>query len=218
MTYRAPEGPAAVTVNRGGVSTGAAVELPACKEWTTVDVQLGEQITERRLDESAGKSRWRGSGALVIDDVRVVGVEDREQSVFNLGDMLTVCVDIAATQSGRFPLIPAALVFRADGVVTTRHVGDEILLDVQEGDRIHGRLDIGPLMIGNGTYLLSIGLYQKLDLADIEPSSVYDYYDRSFEFTVTGSPSLHNEIVRHPGSWRLETAVRPESTPQAARL
>jgi lipopolysaccharide transport system ATP-binding protein len=217
VMYRAPEGPAAVTLNRGSVSTGAAMELPACDEWNTFEVELATQQTERRL-EGVGKSRWRGSGALVIDDVRVVGAEDREQSVFTLGDMLTVCVEIGATREGRFPLIPAALVFRADGVVTTRHVGEEIVLDVHEGDRINARLDIGPLMIGNGTYLLSIGLYQHLDLADIEPSSFYDYYDRSFEFTVTGSPSLHNEIVRHPGSWRIETAAQPETTPQAARL
>ena len=71
-------------------------------------------------------------------------------------------------------------------------------------------------MLGNGTYLLSLGLYERLDVDDIEPSSFYDYYDRSFEFTVTGSPRLHNELVRHPGQWRIESNVRTAGRPSPA--
>ncbi len=57
----------------------------------------------------------------------------------------------------------------------------------------------------SGTYLLSVGLYSKLDLnATSIRSEVYDYFDRSYEFRVVGNPALHNEIVRHPGRWRIE--------------
>ena len=110
-------------------------------------------------------------------------------------------VDAVASASGTFPLIPAALVFRLDGIVATRHVGERELLSIEKGDRIELRLDLGPLMLGNGAYLLSVGLYRELDVGNTQSSTLYDYFDRSFEFAVTGNPPLHTEAFRHPGSW-----------------
>jgi hypothetical protein len=97
-------------------------------------------------------------------------------------------------------------VFRLDGIVATRHIGERELLRLDEGDRLELRLDFGPLLLGNGTYLLSVGLYQDLDIGNTLSSTLYDYFDRSFEFVVTGNPPLHTEAFRHPGTW--STRVR----------
>jgi len=107
------------------------------------------------------------------------------------------------------------IVFRADGVIVTRHVADEQALEVAVGDHVTALLDLGNLMLGNGTYLVSVGLYSKLDSADIEPSEFYDYYDKSFEFRVVGNPTMHNELVLHPGRWTIEQNT---SATRAARL
>ena len=108
-----------------------------------------------------------------------------------------------AKEEGAFSIIPAALVFRVDGIVVTRHVAVKHVIELRAGERIPIRLEFGPLLLGDGRYLLSLGLYRKLDLNDIEPSEFYDYFDKSFEFQVVGNPRLHNELVRHPATWRV---------------
>jgi hypothetical protein len=82
-------------------------------------------------------------------------------------------------------------------------VTTEFELDIVEDETVEAELVLEPLLIGTGTYLLSLGLYRKLELNDVIPSEVYDYLDRSFEFQVTGSPPVHNELVHHPGGWAL---------------
>jgi hypothetical protein len=86
-------------------------------------------------------------------------------------------------------------------------VGERELLRLEEGDRVDLRLDLGPLLLGDGTYLLSVGLYQELDVRNNLSSTLYDYFDRSFEFVVTGNPPVHTEAFRHPGTW--STTVVP---------
>jgi hypothetical protein len=54
---------------------------------------------------------------------------------------------------------------------------------------------------------LTAGLYKELDVGNTHSSTLYDLFDRSFEFVVTGNPPLHTEAFRHPGSW--STRVRP---------
>ena len=119
--------------------------------------------------------------------------------MFRVHEPFSVVVDAIATASGTFPLIPAALVYRLDGIAATRHVGEREVLQMEKGDRIELRLDLGPLMLGNGPYLLTVCLYRELDVGNTLSSTFYDILDRSFEFAVTGNPPLHTEAFRHPG-------------------
>ncbi len=201
VVYRARGGEAALEVERAR-EPATAVTLPSVDEWTTHRVELArgsggspEPTADERL------SRWPGDDGFAIRRVRTVGERDDEQALFRVHEPFSVVVDAVATASGTFPLIPAALVFRLDGIVATRHVGEPELLGVEKGDRIELRLDLGPLMLGNGSYLLSVGLYRELDVGNSQSSTLYDYFDRSFEFAVTGNPPLHTEAFRHPGSW-----------------
>ena len=129
---------------------------------------------------------------------------------------LSVLVDAVAEADGTFPVTPAALVFRADGIIVTRHVGDEVRLTLKRGDRLTARLDFGPVQLGNGSYLLTVGLYKDLDVNNTLSSEVYDLFDRSFEFSISGSPPLHDEVVRHPGSWSVMRADASELVRPAA--
>lgn len=198
-------GSLAVAVEHDGDVVGSK-QLAASDEWITSSLTLsqphtGEQVTTR--------SRWSGTGAFVVEHVQLLDENQEERGIFDVGSELSVDVTIAATQSGSFPLIPAAIVFRADGVIVTRHVGEKLDLEVSPGDRVSARLDFGPLLLGNGVYLLSLGLYSKLDLEDIDPSEFYDYYDKSFEFQIVGNPAVHNELVLHPGRWTVKRAHAP---------
>jgi ABC-type polysaccharide/polyol phosphate transport system ATPase subunit len=208
IVYRVRDAQVSVQLDGTGDSA-ASIPLPAVDEWTThrFDVPGREAPVdpgEERL------SRWPGVEGLAIRRVQTVGGSDDEQAVFQVHEPFAVVVEAVATASGEFPLIPAALVFRLDGIVATRHVGDRELLRLEEGDRIELRLELGSLMLGNGTYLLSVGLYRELDIGNTLSSTLYDYFDRSFEFVVTGNPPLHTEAFRHPGSWRLRALPAAE--------
>jgi lipopolysaccharide transport system ATP-binding protein len=206
IVYRTRGGPGSLRLDRVG-EPGSIVALPPTDEWATHRFELAgrEEPVESGSDERL--SRWPGVEGLTIRRVQTVGEGDAGQAVFRVHEPFAVTVEAVATASGTFPLVPAALVFRLDGIVATRHVGERELLRLEEGDRVDLRLDLGPLLLGDGTYLLSVGLYQELDVRNNLSSTLYDYFDRSFEFVVTGNPPVHTEAFRHPGTW--STTVVP---------
>jgi lipopolysaccharide transport system ATP-binding protein len=206
IAYRTHGGKASLEVERAH-GAAAVVPLPSVDEWTTHRFELaaGGDPTEAAAEERL--SRWPGVEGLAIQRVQTVGKEEADQALFRVHEPFSVVVDAIATASGTFPLVPAALVFRLDGIVATRHVGEHEVLELEKGDRIELRLDLGPLLLGNAAYLLSVGLYRELDIGNTLSSTLYDYFDRSFEFAVTGNPPLHTEAFRHPGTW--STRVLP---------
>jgi lipopolysaccharide transport system ATP-binding protein len=209
IVYRTREGEATLRVERSPEST-SVVPLPSVDEWTTHRVELAGDGGSADPTAEGRLSRWPGVKGVAIQRVQTVDDHDAEQAVFRVHEPFSVLVDAVATTSGTFPLVPAALVFRLDGIVATRHVGEREILQLEQGDRIQLRLDLGPLLLGNGAYLLSVGLYQELDVGNTLSSTLYDYYDRSFEFAVTGNPPLHTEAFRHPGSWTTTVHAAPE--------
>jgi lipopolysaccharide transport system ATP-binding protein len=215
VTYRARGGGMMLEAGRGD-GVDAKTTLAETETWSSGRAIIVGSSTGDD-SQSTTVSRWSGAGGLSIARVRIVDEHANDQAIFEVGGSLSVVVDIAAKEAGRYPLIPASIVFRDDGVIVTKHIGDELLLDLAEDEHVEGRLEIGPLMLGNGTYFISLGLYSRLDIDDIEPSEFYDYFDKSFEFQVIGNPRLHSELVRHPGSWRI-TAARPESAPPVSSL
>jgi lipopolysaccharide transport system ATP-binding protein len=212
LTYRSSGAAPTLALGRGG-DRAEPVALAPAPEWTTRRLELprGDEQPARSTVAGTEVSRWRGAPSLAMEQVRMLDEDGREQAVFEVHRPLSVVVDVVATEDGSFPLIPAALVFRLDGIVVTRHVGDEVLLELKEGERVQARLDLGPLQLGDGSYLLSVGLYRWLDLNNTLSSEYYDYFDRSFEFSVTGNPPLHNEVFRHPGTWTVQPAAVDEA-------
>lgn len=213
VTYRAAEAAALSLVRDDEVV--ARAELPPAEDWRTERLVAGPR-TESPPETAPGGtlSRWPGARGLLIDGVKVVDAEGRERALFEVGEPISVVVDIVAEETNRYPFIPAALIFRQDAIIVTRHVGERLELDVAEGGRVQARLDFGPLQLGNASYLLSVGLYRRLDVNDTMTSEIYDYFDRSFEFSVTGNPPLHDEVFRHPGSWTI--SVREGAPPLRA--
>jgi lipopolysaccharide transport system ATP-binding protein len=202
LAYRSRGGGVQVRLGRGA-TTLADEELGPADDWCTERIHVAGASATVGDAATAGLSRWPGAHGLLMDRVRMVDAGGQERALFRVGHRVSVVVDAVAEAAGRFSLIPAALIFRADGIIVTRHVGDELELDLDEGDRIEARLDLGPLQLGNGTYLLSVGLYKELDVNNTLSSEIYDYFDRSFEFTVAGNPPLHDEVFRHPGEWTV---------------
>jgi lipopolysaccharide transport system ATP-binding protein len=169
----------------------------------------------RAVPDIPNLSRWPGEGGLVMESVELLDGDGREQAVFHVHAPMTIRTSIRARNSGIFTLIMAGLVFRIDGIVVTRHIGDPVELELEGGQTVDAILDLGRLTLGNGYYVLSLGLYRKLDIDDIEAPEIYDYLDRSYEFQVVGNPRLHNELFRHPGRWTIEAPVTSDGAEPA---
>ncbi len=224
VTYRLELGSAKIGFGRSG-RIDVVVPLEQSSDWQTTRIVLVESVeeplhsnhehrsddaaevtaeqTEQRAVSGRRLSRWEGIGTLRMENVSLLDQDGQEQTTFQLGQPMSIALDVVASKTGRFTVIPAALIFRLDGIVVTRHVSGEVTLDLSDGERVPARLDLGPLELGNGTYVLSLGLYRTIDIDDIAPSEFYDYFDKSYEFKVVGSPALHNELVRHPGEWSV---------------
>jgi lipopolysaccharide transport system ATP-binding protein len=155
-------------------------------------------------------SEWSDIPGLRMKAVAIEGERGRQQAVFSVGSPFRVRVRAVAQQEGRFPVTPVALIFRPDGLIVTRHVGQAETIQLRLGDEIEAVLDLGNLQLGNGDYLLSVGMWAHVDPRHIEPSSYYHHLDRSFPFQVIGNPPMHDELFVHPGLWRLE---KSNSTP-----
>jgi lipopolysaccharide transport system ATP-binding protein len=212
IVYRSRRGEVSVEFGRMS-GEQQRTTLPESRDWRRTLVELTEPSAEAPVLGGDRSSRWPGVTGFAMGGVRIVDAAGDEQAVFRVHDPLSVVVDIYAEETGMFDLTPAALVFRLDGIVVTRHVGERLTLEVERGDRLTARLDLGPLMLGDGSYLLSVGLYQELDINNTLSSTIYDYFDRSFEFMVTGNPPLHTEAFRHPGRWEVVRVERDDEAP-----
>jgi len=148
-------------------------------------------------------SEWTDLPGLRIKAVAVQDGHGNPRAVFRVGEAFRVRVKVLADQDGLFPVTPVAQIFRPDGLIVTRHLGALQMIQAERGDEIQAELDLGPLQLGNGDYLLSIGMWAHVDPRHIEPSSYYHHLDRSFRFRVGGNPPMNDELFVHPGAWRL---------------
>jgi hypothetical protein len=124
---------------------------------------------------------------------------------------MTIIISGEARKAGTFPVTPAVTLFRTDGLLVSNHVGEERSIFVEAGDRFQFRLRFARLNLGDGSYVLSVGLFR--DLVPNGSSKAYDLIGLSFEFQVAGNAPFDNGVFSHPSEWdftRLpETSAAP---------
>jgi lipopolysaccharide transport system ATP-binding protein len=200
----------AVEVWRNGV-TRISATLPATggvwsKERLGLKALQESQAAETTTSPSGGDRsptvrRWPGEGSVLIREVQLLGAADQEQAVFQVGTPMSLRVVYEAQRRGTLPILPAATLYRVDGILVSNHVGEGATFDFVEGERREARLDLGPLNLGDGNYVWSVGLYRRLvDHVDYE---WYDLTAHSHEFQVVGNGPFENGIFHHPHHWHL---------------
>lgn len=217
VRYRSDAGsPLGVEVQRNGQLQAVGEAPGSGHAWSTYRLPLraaepaaASPRSEEHASDQPDVSRWTEDGALTIERVALVDEAGDEQAVFRAFQPMGIQVQATARAPGTFPVIPVAIIFRDDGVIATRHVGDAVELDLRHGDRFTAVLDLGPHLLGNGRYFVTIALYGRLDPHSFDASHVYEVLDRSFEFQVAGHPPPHNEAFRHPGTWSVEPVRDP---------
>lgn len=202
-----------------GENIVASASLPATSgTWESVNLAVhGSALVDRSTvpepeasadaERPAGEpviSRWPGEGKL-----RIVAVELRdemgvERAVFDVGQTVNLRLVCNAEEAGSFKVVFACLLFRLDGVVVSRSVSAEVTLELEADDVFTGELELVRSDLGNGYYSVSVGLYRTIDINDVDPSTFYDYVDRSYEFQVVGAPRMHNELLIADRHWVVE--------------
>lgn len=230
---RIPEGVAVTAdIDAGGSPIATRTLSSETTGWETYAVPLGHERRAGAAEDTTTISHWRGSGELAIARVSVVDAEGTPRMHHASGSSPTVVIEVRAIVGGEFDVIPAVLIFRSDAVVATRHIGEPNTLALDAGASARYELTLSPLMIGNGRYTVSAGLYRTLNVHDTLHSEIYDYVDRSSELAIYGLPPLHDELAITPGRWSVVTsdqtrhqlrelrdvgAERPEDSAQAGR-
>ena len=147
--------------------------------------------------------RWPGSNELMIDRVGITGADGRARATFKVGGPLSLRVTIKATATGEYPLRPAAVLHRIDGVRVCCHIGEPMTLSMAAGQTQTVTLDFGPINLGNGDYLFAVALYRHLDPDHPGSAEVYDLVEREYEFRVIGRSVIDQAVFSHPAEWRL---------------
>jgi lipopolysaccharide transport system ATP-binding protein len=210
-------------VYRGGESDGLDVEVVsngdvvatqrlsrAGTPWESARIPLPESGNARAelapTQGVAGASlprRWPGEGSIVIESVELLDESGRERAVFDVGTPLVLRVVFRAQREGRFEVVPTAVLYRLDGILVARFIGERVTLDLAEGPEHEAKLELSSLNLGDDDYVFNVALYKRLDINDIEPSEWYDLLDQSFRFRVVGTPPLLRGIFHHEGSWNV---------------
>lgn len=163
------------------------------------------------------KRRWEGERGLRITHVRVLDRKGVERAVFSAGESLRLEITFRAERSGEFDLIPTAVLYRLDGLLVCRYVGEQGRLSLAEGESRTATLEVNPLRLGNGYYVFTVALYRVLDLRNRVEACFYDLLDRSYEFGVEGTVPMLDGVFHEPGIWTLHArggAPRPSVGPQ----
>jgi hypothetical protein len=147
-------------------------------------------------------TRWPGEGSLLIESVVLIGKDGHEQAVYQPGDTMRVVVHVRAARAGAFPVTPAAVLYRVDGVKVFSRIGDPFTVSLTAHEGFHVELDLGPLNLGDGHYAFALAMYQILH--PVGQSKWYDLIDRDYRFEVVGA-SAFTGLFEHPGRWKLRS-------------
>lgn len=216
VRYRclAPDG-LSLTATKNDVIVYSQTPLPTgSPEWVEVDLPLlwasePPQVSDEKLADSnkaadeqkahRPKLHWPSEGSLTIQKAFLTGAAGREQSVFSAGSPVTLRMTILAHRDGSCTFIPAATLFRLDGILISNLVGHPLPLAFVQGETQEFRLDIPALNLGDGEYVFSLSIFDGI----VSGESRFDLVDRAYQFKVIGNdPLVASSVFQLPGAWQ----------------
>jgi lipopolysaccharide transport system ATP-binding protein len=188
--------------------------LPSASGWREqrFPLRVGTELPRPQAGAEAGtlaaeKSklyRWPGEGSLQITRVALLDRAGQPAAVFEADSLLRLEIGFEAAASGTYRLLPAAVIYRIDGLNVSSQMGDWLTKRFEQGRSYRAALTLDPLNLGNGNYVISVALYKTFDPDLNHPPVVYDWFDRSVEFQVVGTPPAITSVFIHPSQWTVE--------------
>jgi lipopolysaccharide transport system ATP-binding protein len=161
-----------------------------------------------------------GSREIFLVDFALEDADGIQRHTLISGDYAAARLTYEATEAVENPVAVIAI-YRPDGTCATqlisRRDGVEFGLISGIGQII---VELDPLFLGPGDYIVSIALFKDLDLMNpIEPAA-YDLHDRAYLLQMLPPDGMTCEIgiVNQPGRWRTAPVIQCEpSQPPAGR-
>jgi hypothetical protein len=215
VDYMLDGGDAVVEMCRGGTVL-QSMSLPASREWRRATITSQANGTSTPPSDAPGDRsglktvHWPGLGGLRVQSVRILDEQGMEGVHFQFGKPMSIEIQIVAEQSGTFPVQAGLSVYRrGDGVYVTQCIGPCTTHTWSQGETMIMRLNLGPLQLGNDTYVVAVVLLRSFDPSEIKTAERYDLLDRSVEFKVHGREPYRRGIFQHPGEWVVEESAAP---------
>lgn len=159
----------------------------------------GALLQKPRPEAGPAVSVWPGIEGPKISAFRTLGRDGKPRVVFESGERLEYEISINGAAT------PASCIVAVNTYLLD---GKQVMLDwsprfnvPSEGGTVRLRYD--PLVLGNGEYVVSVGLYKTLDMLDTSTAEYFDLWDRSFQFRVVTAYSLDQSLCKAPAAWRL---------------
>lgn len=168
-----------------------------------------------KYDRNKKISRWTPmENGLKINQLKLLNKNKESSHIFKAGEELNFEMHIKADNFGEYDVYFMILLFTADGRWLSRHCSDKYKLILDNTLECSITLTFNELLLGNGKYIFSAGLYKVLDLHDLSTASYYEILSRSFEFEVKGHYLIDETIFYHPAKWG-EVSINTSKDKQA---
>lgn len=169
--------------------------------------------------EGRSLSRWPGQAeGLKIAGVRIIDANGQEAGALDIGAAMSFELRLVAESSGEYTCRYHVYIYSADGVNVAMHLSDPDRFYLERGETRTARLHYKNVLLNRGRYVITVALYESINMDDSGGSRTYDLIDRSFEFQIASEITTDRSIVKLPAEWEVEGGPRlADYSPKANR-
>jgi len=191
------------------------------RNWLTERIikDLVEEVSRAKAEVhgehefDGGVSRWENAPGPRILDFVILDADGRSTANLKTGDPVSFVVELGAQELGIYPCTVCVLTYTLDGKWLSRHLSVEYQLDFARHPRHRVTLHYDRLMLGNGSYLLSVATYKILDLKDLSTAQFYEILARSYRIQVRDEDSADATLFHHPAAWNVRPLIAERAPP-----
>ena len=166
------------------------------------ETAVKNKAVEDSNEEDRSIVRWNGSGEIFIEDFYMLNSDKEKCYTFSSREKVSFIMTIKAQKEGFFPCKYVITTYTLGGQPGTVHVYNEDHF-LKEGEEKTICMSYEELLLGNGDYVVSLAIYNQLDLDDTSTALFYDLLDRSFQFKVINQYKQDMTTFIHPAQWKI---------------
>jgi hypothetical protein len=200
---------------------------PSSGNWVDHSINISSTLENNTISavHDFGAVGKNGSGAISIDDVRIINNSGIESYRLLHAQPISILIDYRIRNPTIKENAQVLVAFHRDGIIDVcRVITRELLFDAAQRSLGTIRMSIPSLWLGNGSYSISImvareGYYdhQPTQYYSINPD-VYTCLSRAIDIEVTGGGSVGSGTgIVNIAEWALETRTEFFDTPSRER-
>ncbi|TMJ66093.1 MAG: ATP-binding cassette domain-containing protein [Alphaproteobacteria bacterium] len=179
------------------------------------EVRAAKARVTGELEFEGGVSQWQGAPGPRIIGFDVLDGDGRPTANLNTGDPVSFVVELGAEEPDVYPCYVCIVTHTLDGKWLTRHVSEKYQLDFVRYARRRVTLHYDRLLLGNGSYLVTVATYRVCDLQDLSTAVFYEILARSYRIQVRDEIPTDETLFHHSGTWSTGSIGTARGEPTA---